>query len=117
MGDQIASWQRDLAQKWPALRFGEVKTRTENGRHVFEAQVYLNGLDANAVRIEIYASGTPAVRQEMRPLQQLVGTGHAWAYGAEVRADRPASDFTARILPSHAGAVVPLEATQILWQH
>ncbi|HEY6924139.1 MAG TPA: alpha-glucan family phosphorylase, partial [Steroidobacteraceae bacterium] len=59
MGDQIASWHRDLAQKWPALRFGEMKTRTENGRHVFEVQVYLNGLDANSVQIEIYASGTP----------------------------------------------------------
>jgi glycogen phosphorylase len=117
LGGQIAGWSRDLARKWPALRFGEVKTRTENGRHVFEAQVYLNGVDPNAVRIEIYASGTPAVRQEMRPLQQLVGTGHAWAYGAEVRADRPASDFTARILPSHPGAAVPLEASQILWQH
>jgi glycogen phosphorylase len=116
MGDQIASWCRDLAQKWPALRFGEMKARTENGRHSFEAQVYLNGLDPNAVRIEIYASGTPAMRQEMRPVQQLVGTGYAWAYEAEVRADRPAADFTARIVPGHPGAVVPLEATQIVWQ-
>jgi len=117
MGAQIASWYRDLAGKWPALRFGEVKRRTENGRHVFEAQVYLNGLDPNSVRIEIYASGAAPVRQEMRPLQQLVGTGHAWAFGAEVRDDRPASDFTARIVPSHPDAAVPLEAAQILWQH
>jgi starch phosphorylase len=116
MGEQIASWHRDLAQKWAALRFGEVKCRTENGRHVFEAPVYLDGLDLNAVRVEIYASGTPPVRQEMRPLQQLVGTGHAWTYGGEVRADRPAADFTARIVPGYPGAVVPLEAAQIVWQ-
>jgi len=47
----------------------------------------------------------------------LAGTGHGWTYAAEVRADRPASDFTARIVPNHPGAVVPLEAAHIVWQH
>jgi hypothetical protein len=31
-------------------------------------------------------------------------------------AKRPATDYTARLVPSHAGASVPLEAEQILWQ-
>jgi glycogen phosphorylase len=57
------------------------------------------------------------VKQEMRPLQQLVGTGHAWSYGAQVSAARPTKDYTARILPSHTGAAVPLESPHILWQH
>jgi glycogen phosphorylase len=117
VGQQVAQWCQDLADKWSALRFGEVKTHTEAGRHTFEAQVYLNGLSPEAVRVEIYASGDPPVRQEMRALQQLVGTGHAWAYRAEVAGDRPVSDYTARIVPSHPGAAVPLEAAEIVWQH
>jgi starch phosphorylase len=117
LGEQMAQWSGEVSDKWSALRFGEVKRRTENGKHVFEAQVYLDGLACNAVRVELYASGDPPVRQEMKPLQQLVGTGHAWCYGAEVAADRPASDFTARIVPSHPNAAVPLEAAQIIWQH
>jgi glycogen phosphorylase len=116
IGDQMARWCQDLVDKWSALRFGEIKIRTDNGKHVFEAQVYLNGLSCDAVRVELYASGDPPVRVEMRPLQQLVGTGHAWAYAAEVAADRPASDYTARIVPSHPGAAVPLEAAEIVWQ-
>ncbi len=116
-GQQIARWRRDLEEKFPALRFGDVRVRTEEGKHKFEAHIYLNGLTPDSVRVELYASGDPPLRQEMRPIQQLVGTGHAWAYGAEVSAERPASDYTARIVPSGDGAAVPLEAPYILWQH
>ena len=38
-------------------------------------------------------------------------------YTAQVSATRPASDFTARIVPHHPNALVPLEADQIIWQH
>ena len=117
MGAQIAQWRCDLQDKWSALRFGDVKIRTEGAQHIFEAQVYLNGLPPEAVSVEVYASGATPVRQEMRPVQQLVGTGHAWAYQARVSAERSASDYTARIVPKHDGARVPLEAGYILWQH
>jgi len=121
VGEQVARWRRELAEKWSALRFGEVKVRPNGAQHVFEAQIYLNGLAPEAVRIELYAcgraAGDAAVRQEMRPLQQLVGTGHAWSFGAQVSADRPASDYTVRIIPRHDGTAVPLEAPYILWQH
>ena len=117
VGAQIAQWRCDLQDKWSALRFGDVKIRTEGAQHIFEAQVYLNGLPPEAVSVEVYASGATPVRQEMRPVQQLVGTGHAWAYQARVSAERSASDYTARIVPKHDGARVPLEAGYILWQH
>ncbi len=116
LGEQMARWRRDLREKWSALRFGEVKVHTDGGKHVFEAQVYLNGLAPQAVKVELYASGTPPARQEMRPLQQLVGSGHAWAYGAEVSSVRPAADYTARLVPRQDGAAIPLEAPYILWQ-
>ena len=117
LGEQIARWRGEIEEKGSSVRFGEVKVSTDGGQHSFEAQVYLNGLAPEAVRVELYASGEPPVRQEMRPLQQLVGTGHAWAYGAQVPANRPARDYTARVVASHTGVAVPLEAPYILWQH
>ena len=117
LGDQIARWRSEIEEKGSSVRFGEVKVSTDGVQHSFEAQVYLNGLAPEAVRVELYAGGEPPVRQEMRPLQQLVGTGHAWAYGAQVPANRPARDYTARVVPSHAGVAVPLETPYILWQH
>jgi starch phosphorylase len=117
VGDRMAQWHRDLAQKWSSLRFGEVKIHTEGGQHNFEAQVYLNGLPPEEVRVELFASGDPPVRQEMKPSQQLVGTGHAWSFAAQVSAARPARDFTARVVPNYQGVAVPLEAPFVLWQH
>ena len=117
LGKRVAQWRRDLHDKWPSLRFGEVKVRTDGGQHNFEAQLYLNGLAPEAVRVELFAGGEPPVRQEMRPIQQLVGTGNAWAYGAQVSAARPARDYTVRVVPRQEGAAVPLEAAYILWQH
>jgi len=116
-GDAMAKWCRELTDKWSAVRFGEVKSHTEGGQHVFEAQVYLDGLTPDSVIVELYASGAPPARVAMKASQQLVGTGNAWAYSAEVSSDRPVSDYTARIVPYRPGASVPLEASQILWQH
>jgi starch phosphorylase len=118
-GRQIIDWKRAVEQKWAALRFGEVKVETNCKHHVVEVQVYLDDLDPRAVRVELYADGvngdTP-VRQEMKRVRQLVGAASGYVYSAAVPATRPASDYTARIVPHHDGVAVPLEAAQILWQ-
>ncbi len=38
-----------------------------------------------------------------------------YVYGGQVPANRPAADYTSRILPHRDGVNVPLEANQILW--
>jgi starch phosphorylase len=118
-GAQVVSWQHTLEQKWAALRFGEVKAETDGERYVFEAQVYLDDLDPNAVRVELYADGVDGdgpVRQEMTRVRELVGAVGGYAYSATVPATRPPTDYTARVIPRYAGVAVPLEATHILWQ-
>ena len=57
VGRQIVDWRHGLEQKWAALRFGGVKVQTQAERHTFEVEVYLNDLDPNAVRVELYADG------------------------------------------------------------
>lgn len=119
-GRQLADWQRDVEQKWDALRFGEVLVGGDQALHAFEVQVYLGDLDPNAVRVELYANGVggePAVRKEMQRGSALEGDAGGYVYRATVPAARPARDYTARIVPSHDGVAVPLEAAQILWQH
>ncbi|MEO8050314.1 MAG: alpha-glucan family phosphorylase [Acidobacteriota bacterium] len=117
IGRQMVEWQHNLEQKWNTLHFGEVKVETRGEQHVFEVQVYLNDVDSNAVRVEIYADGSGApVRQEMKPLRQVEGAARGYVYGAQVPATRPTTDYTARAIPYFSGVAVPLEASQILWQ-
>ena len=116
---KIAEWQRTLAHRWNGIRIGAVNVHTDADQHRFEAQVYLDALDTDAVRVEVYAEaieGHAPVWEQMRRLRPLVGTEHAYAYEAQVSAARPAADYSVRIVPQHAGVAVPLEAPGILWQ-
>jgi starch phosphorylase len=47
--------------------------------------------------------------------ENLVGATNAFSYKASVPTNRPAGDYTPRLVPQHAGAFVPLEAAFILW--
>ena len=96
-----------------------MKVETNGEQHVFEVQVYLTDLDPNAVRVELYADGIDGngpVRQEMERAGQLAGAAGGYAYRAQVPATRPATDYTARVIPHLDGVAVPLEAARILWQ-
>jgi starch phosphorylase len=115
---QVVNWQHTLEQNWATLRFGEVKVVSDEGRHVFEEEVFLGSLDPESVRIELYADGVNGgepERQEMRRGQQLT-EANGYIYSAQVPATRPATDYTARVIPQHAGVAIPLEAARILWQ-
>jgi starch phosphorylase len=119
VGQQIVDWQRALAQHWDAVRFGHLEVERAGDQHAFRLQVYLDELDADAVRVELYADGRDGDapgRQAMERGEPLVGAATGYVYTARVPAARPASDYTPRLVPYHSDAAVPLEAGQILWQ-
>ena len=115
----MVAWRVSLEQKWASLRFGEVKVETKGEQHVFDVHVYLNDLDPEAVRVELYADGVNGgipVRQEMTRVRQLVGATGGYVYSAAVSAARPPADYTARVIPQRSGVSVPIESDRILWQ-
>jgi len=119
VGRQVVNWRHALGQKWATLHFGEVQVATDAEWHTFKVEVYLNDLDPNAVRVELYADGVSGggpVRQEMKRGEQPAGASGGYVYSAAVPADRPATDYTARVIPHCSGVAVPLEANSILWQ-
>jgi len=52
----------------------------------------------------------------MTALEPQADSPDALTYSVKVSATRPAGDYTARIIPYHPNASVPLEAGQIIWQ-
>jgi len=119
VGKQVVDWQHEVDRKWSSLRFGNLRVETNADHHVFEVEIFLNDLDQNAVRVELYADGINAgdpVRVEMKCAQQLPDSSRRCVYHATVSATRQAGDYTARVMPQRAGAAVPLESARILWQ-
>jgi len=119
VGVELSKWSRAVAQHWPGVRFGQVTVNREDGHYVFEARVFLGELDPDDVEVQVYAepSGDRAVaRHKMELSQPAKDPGQYGLYSCKIPAQRPAGDYTARVVPSHSAASVPLEAPQILWQ-
>lgn len=119
IGAEIVHWRRELDAHWAALHFGEMTLETDGELHIFEVQAYLDDLDPDAVRVELFAnavSGAEPERVEMKQVRQLVGATNGYAFRAAVSASRPADHYTIRLIPHREGVAVPLEACRILWQ-
>jgi len=118
-GKRVADWQQALREHWSKLRFGAMKIEAKGDINSFEVDLFVGDLDPNSVRVELYAdgvNGTVPLRQEMKEMSSLPGTASRQKYGLDLPKTRPACDYTARAIPCFAGADVPLEAWQILWQ-
>jgi starch phosphorylase len=119
IGRQIVDWQHAVDRKWGSLRFGDLRVETNADHQVFEVEIFLNDLDPNAVRVELYADGINGgdpVRQGMKWARLLPGAPDGCVYHATVPAARPAGDYTARVTPHYDGVAVPLGDARILWQ-
>ena len=118
VGAQVVNWLHTLDQRWATLRFGGVKVVGDARKHVFEVEVYLGNLDPKYVRVELYADGVAGGEPERREMRrgQPLDEANGYIFSAQVPATRPATDYTARIIPQHDSIAVPLEVNPILWQ-
>jgi starch phosphorylase len=119
LGISLLQWQQKLAQSWSTVHFGSVDVETQDGQYLFRVQVLSGDFNSEELRVEIYADqiagGVPII-------QAMTASGTSAEAGvlnftAQVPANRPLNEYTARIIPRHANASVPLEAGQIIWQH
>ncbi|MGA2090182.1 MAG: alpha-glucan family phosphorylase [Endomicrobiales bacterium] len=119
VGKNMVNWKHSVKMKWSTLRFGETKVVTRDKKHDFEVHVYLKDIDPNAVRVELYSNGVNGggpEKLEMKRGQELADEDRGYVYNVTVSADRPAQDYTARVIPLFTGCAVPLEEAQVLWQ-
>ncbi len=116
--NELERWHDTLLRHWSHVHFGNIRITTNNGVHRFEVQAYLDEIPADAVDVELYAEGensSPPVRIPLHRAAALAGTANAYLYAGEVPAQRPATDYTPRIIPRHPHANIPIEASNILW--
>ena len=118
-GIDLLEWQQSIAEHWNTLRFGNFTAETKDGEHRFQIGVLTGGLDPVQFNVELYAGPTgesgakPEILTACNASAELSG---AVVYSVCCPAKRPATDYTVRVIPSHTGASIPLEAGQILWQ-
>jgi glycogen phosphorylase len=118
LGADLVAWQTDLAKHWSSLRFGSATVQQHDKQYLFQVQVFLDDLNSEAVRVELYAAGEKdagPITITMNRGERLIGATSGFTYTAVVPITRPAAGYTPRLVPQHEGALVPLEAPFILW--
>lgn len=117
-GDSIIKLRQAIGDEWNKLTFGEVTTESIANGFLFHVPVMLSTLTPDQVVVELYAMGIDGEAPVRIPLETDPAnrTGSEYVYTAMVTTKRPASDFTARILPDYEGIAVPLEDNRIRWQ-
>jgi len=124
LGTDLMQWQTSIARGWDTLRFGKVSVESKDGQHRFHIEVLPGALHPDQFSVELYAEPSDAGRdgeavakpEILAACKSSTEQSGTIVYCIGCPATRPSTDYTARIVPSHAGASVPLEANQVLWQ-
>jgi len=118
LASELISWRARIDEEWQEIRFGHATVQHTGGQLHFDAQVLLGGLDPDCVQVQLYADpieGAPHVCVPMHRQERMHGVVNGHLYRAAVPDNRPAEHFTARIVPYHPEALIPMECTRILW--
>jgi glycogen phosphorylase len=95
--------------------------RTRDGDRLrVEAQVFIDELAPDAVRVELYADPQqPDAAPERIPLERgeaLAGAAGGWRWHAEIDIRRPAEHYSLRVVPDHPLLSWPLESALVCWE-
>ena len=115
---ELALWQNQLAQHWSAIYMQNLQIESSESEHHFTLHVYLDELSADSIKAEIYANSqgnNPPFRQTMERKSALPGAINGYFYQSTVPADRPAKDYTPRLIADHRHANIPAEEAHIKW--
>ena len=119
-GRRLVAWQKSLASHWAALHFGALRVASVAGQWSFEVELFAGEINAASLQVELFANGPTggeSVRHVMKCDSRPEAAGRPSIYRVSITIVRPSSEYTVRALPHDPGVLVPLEASQILWQH
>jgi starch phosphorylase len=114
----LCHWRDSLEKHWAELHFGELHVQEENGEYAFTVQLHMGEVSPDAVRVELYAEPSNSQEPEIHAMERhevSTGDSNSYLYSVHLPARRPVTDYTPRVIPHLDGALVPLEAGQILW--
>ena len=118
MGAAMVAWREEIDKKWAGLRFGAFEMKAVGTRYEFKIEVFAGELSADTFKVEVYVA--PGWRVMVSPVllnrSGETGSAGAMVFTGSVAADLPEEAYIPRVVPYFAGASVPLEAGEILWQ-
>jgi starch phosphorylase len=111
-------WERQIRHRWHEVHSGSLEAVREDDGWSFVLPVYLGDLPVDSVTAQIYAEPTADEPQTVFDMQRagpVPGAVNGVLFRTRIRTQRAAAHFTARLVPFHPHAKVPLETNRIGW--
>ncbi len=115
----MAAWDLHSHRAWAGIHIGELSFTPSADGWSLSVPVYLPGIGADDVRVEVYANASRDGGDEVVPLSHdglVPGTTGGYFYYGGLAAGRHPEDYTVRVVPAHPGVLVPAEIALIRWQ-
>jgi len=114
----LAEWDHLVRQRWREIHIADFDATRNGDIWTFRMHMYLGDMPVGAIEPQIYAE--PTAKDEpvvvaMQRLAAIPGAVNAHVYTCAVATERPASDFTPRLVPHHPHALWPLELPLVYW--
>lgn len=119
-GKKITAAVHVIRKEWDAVQFSDVNVYTQEGVHIFEAKINLGRISENEITVELYAEamgGKKAEKHRMICKGREGAAAQLVLFTMALPGHRPASDYTARIVPFLEDVKIPLELNCIRWHH
>jgi starch phosphorylase len=118
--NEIQSWLEHTRQRWPGVRIATVNRERDGERLRVDAQVYVDELSPEGVRVELYADaeardGAPERIALVRG-EALTGSLGGYHYHVEITTARPSAHYSVRVVPNHPQLRWPLECALVCWE-
>jgi len=118
LAKDLLAWHARIVNSWPAVRLSNLRLSKRNKEQRAQVSVCLGELSPDDVTVELYADALPGRPPTRLPM--TLGTANndpdnSRAYSAALPPNRPASDYTPRVVPLHTSAILPQEAPYITW--
>ena len=113
----LNGWTRHLHQHWHEIHIGERSVSDIQTGLQLEVNIYLGAIAPDNIAVEAFADGKntqPAERINLTLTR--AGIANTYHYSGLLPKDRPASDFSLRVIPTHSQVRVPSENALICWQ-
>ena len=115
----LSAWADNLQMHWASLHIGHPTTISTESSWRISIPIVLGEITPDTIRVELFADEKEGEAAEVVILHQehaIPGAVNGYIYAGEVPARRPMEDYTVRIVPFHAQAMIPAELPLISWQ-
>ena len=116
---ELRNWELNLRKNWQDLHFGQMETILDDEQWRVCVPVYLGEVEPDGIAVELFAepkANEPASVKRLERGEPIAGAKHGFVYTKRLPSTRPIEDYTARIVPYHPKAFLPMELPLIHWQ-